>query len=307
MRYNIYMKSDKSDVLIIGAGPAGLTAGIFTCRAGLGTTCVEKLAVGGQASLTYNVANYPGFESISGFDLTEKMANQAKSNGLKLEWGTVKSLTKTKSGFSLKTQDRTYTSKKVIIATGCKTRKLGLKDEERLTGRGISYCASCDGGFFQDKVVAVVGGGNTAITDVEYLSRLAKKIYLINRSDKFRAGDYAVDKIKKFKNLEILTNAQVVELFGDEKLDAILVKDNLGTKKLAVDGLFIAIGSTPDLDFVKFDLKTDKAGYIVVDDNMRTNVENLFACGDITNRDFRQIVVACAQGAIAGNSAIGEK
>lgn len=296
-----------SDVFIIGAGPAGLTAGIFTCRAGLSTICIEKLAIGGQASLSNDIANYPGFDSISGFDLTEKMVNQAKSNGLKLEWGTVKSLTKTKTGFSIKTQDHTYTAKKVIIATGCKTKKLGLKDEERLTGRGVSYCASCDGGFFANKVVAVVGGGNTAIGDVEYLSRLAKKIYLINRSEKFRAGDYAVSKIKKYKNLEILTNAQVVELFGSEKLEAISVKDDGGRKKLAVDGLFIAIGSIPDLDFVKFDLQTDPSGYIIVDDNMRTNIKNLYACGDITNRDFRQIVVACAEGAIAGNSAIEGK
>lgn len=296
-----------SDVFIIGAGPAGLTAGIFTCRAGLSTICIEKLAIGGQASLSNDIANYPGFDSISGFDLTEKMVNQAKSNGLKLEWGTVKSLTKTKTGFSIKTQDHTYTAKKVIIATGCKTKKLGLKDEERLTGRGVSYCASCDGGFFANKVVAVVGGGNTAIGDVEYLSRLAKKIYLINRSEKFRAGDYAVSKIKKYKNLEILTNAQVVELFGSEKLEAISIKDDEGRKKLAVDGLFIAIGSIPDLDFVKFDLLTDPSGYIIVDDNMRTNIKNLYACGDITNRDFRQIVVACAEGAIAGNSAIEGK
>lgn len=296
-----------SDVFIIGAGPAGLTAGIFTCRAGLSTICIEKLAIGGQASLSNDIANYPGFDSISGFDLTEKMVNQAKSNGLKLEWGAVKSLTKTKTGFSIKTQDHTYTAKKVIIATGCKTKKLGLKDEERLTGRGVSYCASCDGGFFANKVVAVVGGGNTAIGDVEYLSRLAKKIYLINRSEKFRAGDYAVSKIKKYKNLEILTNAQVVELFGSEKLEAISIKDDEGRKKLAVDGLFIAIGSIPDLDFVKFDLQTDPSGYIIVDDNMRTNIKNLYACGDITNRDFRQIVVACAEGAIAGNSAIEGK
>ena len=295
-----------SDVFIIGAGPAGLTAGIFTCRAGLSTICIEKLAIGGQASLSNDIANYPGFDSISGFDLTEKMVNQAKSNGLKLEWGTVKSLTKTKTGFSIKTQDHTYTAKKVIIATGCKTKKLGLKDEERLTGRGVSYCASCDGGFFANKVVAVVGGGNTAIGDVEYLSRLAKKIYLINRSEKFRAGDYAVSKIKKYKNLEILTNAQVVELFGSEKLEVISVKDDEGRKKLAVDGLFIAIGSIPDLDFVKFDLQTDPSGYIIVDDNMRTSVKNLYACGDIISKEFRQIVVACADGAKAGNSCIGD-
>lgn len=297
----------KSDVIIIGAGPAGLTAGIFTCRAGLDTICIEKLAVGGQASLTYEIANYPGFDSISGFDLTDRMLNQAKNNGLKLVWGTVKSLTKTKTGFSVKTQDETFSAKKVIVATGCKTRKLGLENEERLTGRGVSYCASCDGNFFLNKTVAVVGGGNTAIGDVEYLSRLAKKIFLINRSDRFKAGEYAVENIRKLNNVEILTNAQVVELIGAERLEAISIKSGDVIKKLAVDGLFVAIGSVPDLSFVKLDLVTNQAGYIIVDDKMRTNIKNLYACGDIIDKDFRQVVVACADGAIAGNSAIEGK
>lgn len=297
----------KSDVLIIGAGPAGLTAGIFTCRAGLSSVCIEKLAVGGQASLSHEIANYPGFEAISGFDLMDRIAKQAKSNCLRIAYGTVKSLEKSKTGFIVKTLDETFNSRKVIIASGCKTRKLGLKDEERLTGRGISYCASCDGAFFKDKVVAVVGGGNTAIGDVEYLSRLAKKIYLINRTEKFRAGEFALKKIKKLKNLEILTNAQVKELHGKDKLEAVSVNID-GTKtKINLDGLFIAIGYEPDTSFIKFDVDTNPQGYIIVDDNMRTSVKNLYACGDIINKDFRQIVVACADGAKAGNSCIGEK
>ena len=297
----------KSDVLIIGAGPAGLTAGIFTCRAGLSSVCIEKLAVGGQASISHEIANYPGFEAISGFDLMDRLAKQAKSNGLRIAYGTVKSLEKSKTGFIVKTVDETFNSRKVIIASGCKTRKLGLKDEERLTGRGISYCASCDGAFFKDKVVAVVGGGNTAIGDVEYLSRLAKKIYLINRTEKFRAGEFALKKIKKLKNLEILTNAQVKELHGKDKLEAVSVNID-GTKtKINLDGLFIAIGYEPDTSFIKFDVDTNPQGYIIVDDNMRTSVKNLYACGDIINKDFRQIVVACADGAKAGNSCIGEK
>ncbi len=296
----------KSDVLIIGAGPAGLTAGIFTCRAGLSSICIEKLAVGGQASLSYEIANYPGFEAISGFDLTDKIFKQAEKNGLKMVWGTVKSLEKSKSGFVVKTADDTFTAKKVIIATGCKTRKLGLKDEERLTGKGISYCASCDGGFFKDKIVAVVGGGNTAVGDVEYLSRIAKKIYLINRSQTFRAGEFAIKKIKKLKNLEILTNAQVKQLHGSDKLKAITVDVGGEKKKIDVDGLFIAIGQEPDISFIKFDIDTNPAGYIIVDDNMRTSVKNLYACGDIISKEFRQIVVACADGAKAGNSCIGD-
>ena len=264
------------------------------------------MAVGGQASLSYEIANYPGFEAISGFDLTDKIFKQAEKNGLKMVWGMVKSLEKSKSGFVVKTADDTFTAKKVIIATGCKTRKLGLKDEERLTGKGISYCASCDGGFFKDKIVAVVGGGNTAVGDVEYLSRIAKKIYLINRSQTFRAGEFAIKKIKKLKNLEILTNAQVKQLHGSDKLKAITVDVGGEKKKIDVDGLIIAIGQEPDISFIKFDIDTNPAGYIIVDDNMRTSVKNLYACGDIISKEFRQIVVACADGAKAGNSCIGD-
>lgn len=297
----------KSDVIIIGAGPAGLTAGIFTCRAGLKSICIEKLSIGGQASLSYDIANYPGFDSISGFDLTDKMAKQAEKNGLKFVWGTVNSLEKSKNGFVVKTADEIYNSKKVIIACGCKTRKLGLENEEELTGRGISYCASCDGSFFKNKIVAVVGGGNTAIEDVEYLSRLAKKIFLINRSKHFKAGEFAVNNIKKLNNVEILTDAQVKKLYGNEKLEAILVNIDGNEVKYDIDGLFIAIGYEPDISFIKFDIKTNPAGYIIVDDNMHTSVKNLYACGDIISKDFRQIVVACADGAKAGNSCIGEK
>lgn len=294
----------KIDVAIIGAGPAGLTAGIFTSRAGLKTVCFEKLAIGGQAALSYEIANYPGFESISGFDLTQKMHAQAESCGTTFIYESVKKLKKLKNGFSIQTTENRYLAGKIIIACGCKTRKLGLENELQLTGRGISYCASCDGGFFKNKVVAVVGGGNTAVEDVKYLARIAKKVYLINRSQKFRAGNHTIEQLKKFKNLEIIKNAQVKKLFGAEKLEKISVLIDKETKDIKVDGLFIAIGYEPDLSFLDIDVKLDKYGYILVDEKMRTNVDDLFACGDITGKSFKQVITACADGAIAGNSCI---
>ncbi len=299
-----YNNNMKIDIAIIGAGPAGLTAGIFTSRAGLKTVCFEKLAIGGQAALSYEIANYPGFESISGFDLTQKMHAQAESCGTTFIYESVKKLKKLKNGFSIQTTENRYLAGKIIIACGCKTRKLGLENELQLTGRGISYCASCDGGFFKNKVVAVVGGGNTAVEDVKYLARIAKKVYLINRSQKFRAGNHTIEQLKKFKNLEIIKNAQVKKLFGAEKLEKISVLIDKETKDIKVDGLFIAIGYEPDLSFLDIDVKRDKYGYILVDEKMRTNVDDLFACGDITGKSFKQVITACADGAIAGNSCI---
>lgn len=297
----------KTDVLIIGGGPAGLTAGIFTTRAGLSTVLIERLTIGGQASLTYLVENYPGFDKISGFDLTDRMAKQAEANGVDIMYGTVNSLDKSEHGFIVKTNDETYEADKVIIACGCKTRRLGLINEVELTGHGVSYCASCDGHFFKDKVVAIVGGGNSAITDVDYLSRLAKKIYLINRSEKFRAGEHQIKRVSEMKNVEILTNAQVSKLSGTNELSGIQLTQNGELIDLKVDGLFVAIGQEPYLPFLNIDIKKDSSGYILVDENMQTSEKNLFACGDIISKHFRQIITACADGAVAGNSCVGVK
>ena len=297
----------KTDVLIIGGGPAGLTAGIFTTRAGLSTVLIERLAIGGQASLTYLVENYPGFDKISGFDLTDRMAKQAEANGVDIVYGTVNSLDKSEHDFIVKTNDETYEADKVIIACGCKTRRLGLINEVELTGHGVSYCASCDGHFFKDKVVAIVGGGNSAITDVDYLSRLAKKIYLINRSEKFRAGEHQIKRISEMKNVEILTNAQVSKLSGTNELSGVQLTQDGELIDLKVDGLFVAIGQEPYLPFLNIDIKKDSSGYILVDENMQTSEKNLFACGDIISKHFRQIITACADGAVAGNSCVGVK
>ncbi len=294
----------KADVLIIGGGPAGLSAGIFTCRAGLNTILLEGTALGGKANLSYEVTNYPGRSSISGYDLMQEIISHATTLGLKIEYESATRLKSTKSGFSIKTKNNTYTANKVIIACGCKERKLSLENEEKFVGRGISFCASCDGMFYRGKTVAVVGGGNTAIDDVKYLSRLAQKVYIINRRDKFRAGEHQLEKIKKLKNVVIIPNAVVTKLHGDERLEGVTINENGSLKELQVDGLFEAIGSVPDLEFIDIELEKDDLGYIKVNERMETSENNLFACGDIISKNFRQIVTACADGAIAGNECI---
>lgn len=302
-----YNNNMKTGVIIIGAGPAGLTAGIFACRAGLDVVCIEKLAVGGQAGLSYKIENYPGIEKISGYDLTEKMFNHAVNSGLKVEYGDVESLTQTKTGFMVKTKTKTYTANKVIIASGSLPRKLNAENENKFLGKGVSYCASCDGNFFKGLTVAVVGGGNSAIEYVDYLTNIAKKVYLINRTENFRAGAHEIERIKAYKNLEIITNASVKKLFGQTKLESAELNINGKSKQIKLDGLFVAIGHMPDLSFANLDLKTDDHGYIITNQNMETNIKNLFACGDIVSKNFRQVITACADGAIAGNACIGGK
>ena len=301
-----YNKSMKYDVVIIGGGPAGLSAGIFTCRAGLKTLCLEKLGVGGQASISPEISNYPGLGQISGFDLGQKIAEDATKTGLQIEYETVEKLSQTKTCFSIKTKHNNYLAKKVILASGAKVRHLGVENEQNFIGRGVSYCASCDGAFFKGKNVAVVGGGNTAIGDVVYLSRLAKTVYLVHRRDEFRANKVDVDKVTKLKNVKIITPATVEKLNGKNQLESLTINCNGQPKTIKVDGLFVAIGYEPDLSFVDINIKKDKNGYVLVDENKQTSVKYLYACGDITSKKFKQIITACADGAIAGNSCVGE-
>ncbi len=294
------------DVAIIGAGPSGLTAGIYACNAGLSVICFEKLAVGGQASLTYEIVNYTGFDKITGYDLAERMKSHAESAGVKIEYLKVEKLKKLKSCFSIKTKNEIFKAKKVIIASGNKVRKLGLDNEHQFVGKGVSYCASCDGAFYKNKIVAVVGGGNSAFEYIKYLSRIAKKVFVINRTEIFRMDEYKLKKVQQFKNIEIITNASVKRLHGEDILESVDLLVHKKKQHLKVDGLFVAIGHEPDLDFVDFEIELDKAGFIKVDENQKTNVDNLFACGDIVSKNFKQIITACADGARAGNSCIGE-
>lgn len=295
----------KFDVAVIGGGPAGLSACIFTTRAGLSTICFEKLAIGGQASFSYDISNYPAFNSISGFELSQKMFEQAKACGATFSFEGVIKIKKLKTGFSIKTKNETYNAKKVIIACGTVARKLGL-NEEKFLGKGISYCASCDGNFFKGKTVTVVGGGDSAFEYVEYLSRIAKKVYLIHRRDEFKADSNRVKKAMAIKNVEFILNSNVNKLYGDEVLTSIDVITNNKIKNIKTDGLFVAIGHVAQCDFLDFKIEKDKAGFIIVDNYMCTSEKNVYACGDIVSKHFKQVITACADGAIAGNSCIGD-
>ncbi len=291
------------DIAIIGAGPAGLTAGIYAARAGLKCAIVEKAAVGGLATTTSNVENYPGIKQTDGFSLCYAMMEQCAAVGAEFVFdaataiidGSPKTL-KLSSGGEL-------TCKAVIITAGASPKKLGAEDEEGYVGKGISYCATCDGAFFKGKTVAVVGGGNTAVEDALYLEKLASKVYLIHRRDELRAEKYLAEKLSQ-SAVTPIWNSVVTELRGDDKLTEIILKDvkNGTSTSLSVDGVFVAIGQTPNSDI--FDgIELDAGGYIVTDECMRTSKDGIFAAGDIRSKSLRQIVTACADGAIAADTA----
>lgn len=292
------------DVIILGAGPAGLTAGIYAARGGLNTVIVESSAVGGQASLTAEIENYPGFESVNGFELVSIMQAQCDRLGVTFVFdspvnvsleGEVKRVTTAASG--------TLEARTVIIATGALPRTLGLPNESALMGGGVSYCATCDGAFFRGKPVAVVGGGNTAVEDALYLLKFASDVWLIHRRDALRADAILADRVKS-SGVKIVWDSVVTELVGENKLRALTLK-NVKTgelSSLAVNGVFIAVGQTPStagLTGVELD-----GGYIVTDEEMRTALPGVFAAGDVRKKSLRQVVTATADGAIAAESAI---
>ena len=290
------------DVLIFGAGPAGLTAGIYSARAGLSTVIVENNAPGGQASITPDIQNYPGIDSIAGFALTQNMINQCQKFGVTFVYDQIKNVILNNS---IKVCETSFNgkieAKTVIIASGAHSRKLGLENEDKLLGKGISYCATCDGGFYKGKTVAVVGGGDTAVEDAMYLLKFAKKVYLIHRRDQLRAKGTMAEKLLS-SSVEPIWNSQVVALNANEKLESISIynKINNETTTLPVDGLFVAVGQVPSSSL--FDVEKDENGYIITDERtLKTNIEGVFAAGDIRQKDLRQIVTATSDGAIASN------
>jgi len=297
------------DLIILGAGPAGLTAGIYAARGGLSVLTIESKAPGGQTAQTSTVENFPGVPNANGFDLAYTMLNQAKSFGVKVKTGQIDGITLDGEEKSVKLSNgKEFSSRAIIIATGASPRLLGLDNERELTGAGISYCATCDGMFFKGKTVAVVGGGNTAVEDALYLEKLAGKVYLIHRRDALRADKILADRIKS-SGVEILWDSVVEKAFGGDKLAEIEVKNvkNGSLSRVLVDGLFVAVGQIPNTSFLQnADIKVDltEGGYVVCDKEMQTNVRGVFVCGDVRETPLRQIVTACADGAIAANSAI---
>lgn len=292
------------DVIIVGAGPAGLTAAIYTSRRSMKTLVLSK-GLSDQVSETPHVENYPGFEKIKGYELIKKFEQQVRDFGVKVIFEEVVKITPKKDGFIVKTVKKSYEGKTVILAFGKIPRTLNIPGEKEFTGKGVSYCATCDAPLFKDKTVVVIGGGNAALDGALLLSKIAKKVYLVHRRDEFRGFEAEIEKVKKRNNIELVLNNVAVEFKGDKILKSIIV-ENVNTKEkkeLKVDGVFVEIGSDVKTDFVKDLVKLDKNNYIIINKNCETSRPGVFAAGDVTNTPFKQIVVAAGEGAKAGLNA----
>lgn len=295
---------EEFDIIIIGAGTAGMTAGIYTARANKKVLLLEGKNYGGQIINTPDIENFPTISHISGIDYATNLYNQIKELGVIYKREEVIKLTENRI---ITTKKNQYKAKAVIIATGTQNRKLGLKNEEKLIGRGISYCATCDGRFYKGKNVAVIGGGNTAIEDAIYLSDLAEKVYLIHRREEFRAEQKAIDILKSKENVEILLNYIPNELIIENKLTGLEVINKNGEKKtINISGIFVAVGQNPNTEMFKNLIELDKSGYIKSKDGVHTNLEKIYVAGDVREKELRQLVTAAADGAIAANTAITE-
>ena len=294
------------DVIVIGGGPAGYTAALYTSRAGLSTLVIEKLYAGGQMTQTTQIDNYPGFhEQIDGFTLGMNMQLGAQRFGVETVNEEVLSVQLEGSEKAIQTSEGVYTAKAVIIATGAGHKHLGIPKEEELTGRGVAYCASCDGMFYKGKTVAVVGGGNSAAADAMVLSRIAKKVYLIHRRDQLRATKVYHDPLMNAENIEFFWNSTVEEFLHGEKLTGVRLRNSVtgAETELALDGLFVSIGRSPNTELFQQQLELDGDGYIMADESTRTNIPGIFAVGDVRTKAVRQIVTAAADGAVAAHYA----
>lgn len=294
------------DMLVIGGGPGGYTAALYGARAGLKTLVLEKLSAGGQMALTAQIDNYPGFpDGVDGFELAYSMQQQAERYGAETELAEVTGLQLQADPKVVETTEGVYVAKTVVIATGAHPRMLGVPLEQELTGRGVHYCAHCDGMFYRGKTVAVVGGGNSAVADALHLSRLAKKVYLIHRRDRLRSEKIHEHALQEAQNLEFRWNSRVVELLQEGRLTGLRIADvNTGeTEELLVDGLFVSIGRQPASALVEGQLVLDEAGYILADETTRTSLPGVFAVGDVRRKALRQIVTAVADGAVAAHFA----
>lgn len=294
------------DLAIIGAGPAGLSAAIYGARARLSTVVIEKMYPGGQAAITDVIENYPGFtEGISGSELAEAMKKQAEKFGAEFLNGEVQKIERQGEKFVLHLKKETVEAKAVILAMGALARKLGVKGEKEFTGRGVSYCATCDGAFYMDRKVMVVGGGDTAIEDALFLTHFASRVIVVHRRNELRATKILQERAFNNEKIEFIWDSVVEEIKGTDAVQEVVVK-NVKTgeiKSVPVDGVFIAIGWDPNTAVVRDLVKLNEKGYIITDENMETGVPGLFAAGDVREKSLRQVVTAVADGAIAAVSA----
>ncbi|MDI6861282.1 MAG: thioredoxin-disulfide reductase [Caldisericia bacterium] len=292
------------DLIIIGGGPAGLTASIYAKRFGLETLLIEKLGTGGQVPLTDLIENYPGFpQGISGVELATNITEQAKKFNVEIindevvnvEFNEIK---KVKTTFDV------YESRGVIIATGASPKKLNIPGEKEFTGRGVSYCAVCDAYFYKNRDVVVVGGGDSALTEALYLTTFVNKLYLVHRRDKFRAAQYLQEKVFNNKKIEIILNSELKEIKGYKRVEKVLIynKEKGENIELNVSGVFIYIGLTPNTELFRNKINLDENGFIITDEDMRTNIRFVYAAGDVRRKSLRQIITACSDGAIAANT-----
>ena len=289
------------DMAVIGAGPAGLTAGIYGTRANKKVIVFEMLTPGGQIVNTSTISNYPVAPGITGPEFGQVLSKQAEDLGVEIEYAEVSHIDKADGYFKITTEDGNFEAKTIIIATGTQPRKLELEHEDEFTGKGISYCATCDGAFYKDKVVAVNGGGNSALHEALYLADIASKVYLVHRRTEFRGSEDMVEKIKAKGNVELVLGANITKLNGDKKLTS--VETDTG-QTLDVDGLFVSIGRIPNAKKLIDGLEVVDGDYVAAGENCITNIPGVFVAGDVRNKELRQLVTATSDGAIAANEAL---
>ena len=290
------------DMIIIGGGPAGYTAALYAARAGFDTVVLERMSAGGQMALTGDIDNYPGFEEgVDGFTLGMKMQQGAERFGAKTEYAEVEGVDFSGQIKKIKTNAGDFSAKTVVIASGANPRELGISKEKELVGRGVHYCAHCDGRFYKDKTVIVVGGGNSAAADALYLSRLAKKVYLVHRRDTLRATKIYHEPLMKAENVEFLWNSTVSDFVAENRVTGVILKNvNTGNEtEIDCDGVFVSIGRKPATEFLGGAVELDQSGYIVADESTKTSVPGVFAAGDVRTKSLRQVVTAVADGAAA--------
>ena len=293
------------DMIVIGGGPAGYTAALYAARSGLSVLVLEKLSAGGQMTNTEQIDNYPGFpEGIGGFELGERMQKGALRFGAENQFSEVKSVELSGQVKIVRTRKKEFQARTVVLAAGAYPRKTGVEGEDRFAGRGVAYCAACDGMFYKDKTVAVYGGGNSAVEDALLLSRICKKVYLIHRRDTLRATKIYQDALFG-SSVELVWNSRVTAFLGDKHLSGVEIDDTkTGEKReLSLDGIFVSIGRIPDTGLFEGQVDMDEAGYLIADETTRTNLPGVFAAGDVRTKQLRQVITAAADGAAAACNA----
>lgn len=301
------MLEKEFDVVILGGGPAGFSAGIYTARGNVSTAILDVSMLGGQPSNYLELENYPAFMKIGGFELMEKFEEHADMFGVqKFPMQEIEFIDLVSSPKIIRTKEVEFRTKSVIIATGAKPMKLGVKGEEEFVGRGVSYCAICDGAFYKDKVVAIVGGGNSAVEEAIYLTKFASKVYIIHRRDELRADKIIQDRAAKNEKIEFVLNSVVCEIQGQDLVNNLILKNTKTDEmfNLAVDGVFPYIGITPNVENISGQITQDKAGFIITDETMKTSIDGVFAIGDVRKTPLRQVITAASDGAIAGVYAV---